>query len=253
MNPNLQDIDLIHRYLDRSLSDEEKVNLEKRLKEEPEFNTLYREHQMLVQGIRYSGLQEKLNQLRVLESVLPETVHVEDKKRQIRLHSYWKPLLAVAASLALFVVLFFLWKKPVDHVQLFAQEFKAYPNIFEPIVRSDAQPINDRTEAFAAYEARDYQKAATLFKKLLQEKEEPGVLLLLGNANLILGNTSEARNNFITLINNFDEYDTQAKWYLGLSYLKDGDVKSAQLILQEVSNSEFSYASKAKELLKQIE
>jgi cytochrome c-type biogenesis protein CcmH/NrfG len=57
----------------------------------------------------------------------------------------------------------------------------------------------------------------------------------------------------ITLINDFEEYDVQAKWYLGLSYMKEGDVKSAKLILQELNDSEYSYSNKAKELLKRAD
>ena len=64
------------------------------------------------------------------------------------------------------------------------------------------------------------------------------MLLLLGNANLMLGNIEEAQNNFLTLIKNFDELDGQAKWYLGLSYLKQGQKEKAKLILQELGNPE---------------
>ena len=98
----------------------------------------------------------------------------------------------------------------------------------------------------------DYQKAADGFKALLKEKPEPGVLLLLGNANLMLGNIEEAQNNFLTLIKNFDELDGQAKWYLGLSYLKQGQKEKAKLILQELGDPEITYSKKANELLKEV-
>jgi hypothetical protein len=87
---------------------------------------------------------------------------------------------------------------------------------------------------------------------LLVEKEEASILILLGNANLALGNVDAAQNNFLTLIKDFDEFDGQAKWFLGLSYLKKGEEKKARLILQELEDPQFTYSKKAKELLKNV-
>lgn len=252
MDTQIQDIGLIQSYLDRSLSAIEKDKLEKRLKEEPQLKTMYLEQQQLISGIRYSHLQHKLEQLRALEATLPEIELNTQNGNQIFLKRYWKPL-AVAASISILLVTFIFLNRPEDPAELYASYFEPYPNIFEPIVRGDNDVVNKRSTAFQAYESGDYVQAASLFSELLKEKEEPGMLLLLGNANLMLNNTKEARNNFITLINDFEEYDLQGKWYLGLSYLKEGDVKSAQLIMRELSNSEYSYAGKAKELLKKAE
>ena|SRR5688572_8541647 len=251
MNTHIYDIELIQSYLERSLSDIEKEKLEKRLKEEPLLKTMYLEQQQLISGIRYAHLQHKLEQLRALEATLPKIEQGTEKGNQIFLQRYWKPL-AVAASISIIVVTFIFLNRADDPAELYASYFEPYPNIFEPITRGENE-VSKRSTAFQAYESGDYVQAATLFSELLKEKKEPGMLLLLGNTNLILNNTKEARNNFITLINDFDEYDIQGKWYLGLSYLKEGDVKSAQLIMRELSNSEYSYAGKAKELLKKAE
>jgi TolA-binding protein len=251
MNPNLHDIDLIQRYLDRSLTDIEKANLEERLKNEPVLKTMYLEHQQLIKGIRYSYLQTKLQQLRALENTLPQLA-AEKKGKRVWLVTYWKQAAAIAATVAFFAIGFVLWNRPATPQELYAEHFKVYPNVFEPITRGEVNP-STRMEAFAAYEAGNYSQAAALFTNLLAEKEEAGMLMLLGNCNLVLGNTAEARSQFIRLINDFDDLDNQAKWYLGLSYLKDGDVKTAQLIFQELSNSEYSYAARAKKLLNKID
>jgi hypothetical protein len=69
----------------------------------------------------------------------------------------------------------------------------------------------------------------------------------------MLGNTQEAQENFVTLIQDFDELDLQAKWYLSLCYLKSGDRENARKLLKELGETEISYASKAKELLEKVE
>lgn len=252
MNPNLHDIDLIQRYLDRSLNPDERVNLEARLKNEPAFKSMYLEHQQLIKGIRYAYLQQKLLQLRTLETTLPAVTQEVKKSKQVWMKTYWKQAAAIAATLFMGAMAYVFWIQPETPQELYAKNFTVFPNVFEPIVRSGNEPLTKRTLAFAAYEAADYSTAARLFTELLAEKEEAGMLMLLGNCNLMLGNTTEARSQFIRLINDFDDLDNQAKWYLGLSYLKEGNTKTAQLILQELSNSEYSYASKAKELLKKV-
>jgi hypothetical protein len=251
MDSHLHDISLIQSYLDRSLSDSEKEKLETRLKEEPLLKTMYIEQQQLISGIRYSHLKQKLEQLRTLDASLPAIKH-EQEGKQVFLQRYWKPL-AVAASIGIIAVTFIFLNRTESPAELYAAYFEPYPNVFAPIQRGGDNVVDKRSTAFQAYESGDYAQAASLFTELLKEKKEPGMLLLLGNANLILDNPKEARNNFITLINDYDEYDLQGKWYLGLSYLKEGDVKSAQLIMRELSNSEYSYAGKAKELLKKAE
>ena len=80
-------------------------------------------------------------------------------------------------------------------------------------------------------------------------KEDAEMLFLLGNANLILDHTAEAQRNFTTLIDDFDELDLQAKWYLSLSHLKTGELENARTIWRELGATENSYASRAKELL----
>ena len=110
-----------------------------------------------------------------------------------------------------------------------------------------------RTEAFQAYEAKNYKQAAVLFNELLAAKKESEILFLLGNTNLMLGQVTAAQENFITLINDFDDMDMQAKWYLSLCYLKSDDRENARKMLNELGETEISYASKAKELLKKID
>jgi tetratricopeptide (TPR) repeat protein len=86
----------------------------------------------------------------------------------------------------------------------------------------------------------------------LSQEKEPAVLLLNANANLALGNAGTARENLIILIRDFDDFDMAAKWYLGLCYLKEGDIEQARSVLEELGGAEVFYTSKAKELLKKV-
>jgi tetratricopeptide (TPR) repeat protein len=248
MENSLTDIEWIERYLDNTLSTEERKWMEQRLAEEPELNNQYKEHRQLIEGIRYAHLHEKLLQLRALEKTMPSIAHKPKRGNQIML--YWKPM-AAAATITILMTVYFITNRPVKSEELFAQYFQTYPNVFEPTVRGDIQ-ADKRSDAFGAYDRGDYKTAAILFEQLLKDKEEPGILILLGNANLVLGNVEAAQTNFLMLIKDFDELDGQAKWFLGLSYLKQGNEAKARLILQELGDPEFTYSKKAKELLKNV-
>ena len=111
-----------------------------------------------------------------------------------------------------------------------------------------------RTEAFQAYEEKNYKASCPpLQRTAWQQKKESEILFLLGNTNLMLGQVTEAKENFVTLINDFDDMDLQAKWYLSLCYLKSDDRENARKMLRELGETEISYASKAKELLEKID
>lgn len=241
------DIALVEKYFDEELSAAEMQHFTERMKSDESFKTLVEQEKTLISAIRFQGMTDDLQYLKNLESTL-------DTSKIVPLHapSSRKWYFAAAAAVALIVVLakVFITPSPSSE-ELFQAYYKPYPNLFEPTVRGEVK-VTKRTEAFQAYEQGEYQKAAAMFSTLLKEKEEPGVLLLLGNCNLILGNVEEAKQNFTTLNSDFDELDIQAKWFLGLCYLKSGDVEKARTMLTELGQTEISYADKAKELLEKL-
>lgn len=201
----------------------------------------------LIAGIRYSVLNKKLDELRALEKALPP---VEAETPVVRMLHYWKPI-AAAATILMAVVLWSVFSRTESPEQLFAHYFEPYPNVFEPTQRGNA-PDDKRATAFAMYEQKNYAEAAKLFSELLSEKQEPELLLLLGNSNMVLNRDNEAKNNFLTLIRDYDELDEQAKWFLSLCYLKSGESEKAKLIWEELGDPKITYSEKAKKLLKKV-
>lgn len=248
MNYDQHDIELIQRYLDREMTDEEKKELEFRLKEDQGLQSLYREQKELIEGIRYHHLTGKLDQLRSLEAALPP---VQYNGTSFLLSRYGKAL-AVAAALALVTISYLLINRPEDPADLYTAYFEPYPNVFEPTQRAAEESSDIRTTAFHEYDRGHFAEAAVLFEKLLSDKKEPEILLLLGNANLMINQDEAAKNNFLTLIRDFDQLDEQAKWFLSLCYLKQGDVQKAKTIWEELGDPKITYSEKARKLLHQV-
>ncbi|MEI9918194.1 MAG: hypothetical protein WDO14_05260 [Bacteroidota bacterium] len=202
----------------------------------------------LIPGIRYSILSKKLEELRALEKALPS---VEPEPASVRILHYWKPIAAAAAIILVALTILLIPTKEQPQ-ELYARYFEPYPNVFEPTQRGTDAATDKRATAFAMYEQKNYIEAAKLFSDLLSQKEEPELLLLLGNSNMMLGRDGEAKNNFLTLIRDFDVLDEQAKWFLSLCYLKSGDSEKAKLIWEELGDPKITYSEKAKNLLKEV-
>lgn len=242
MSNQEQDIELIEKFFDDELTASQSESFKERLVQDDEFKRLFQREKLLINGIRFNAIESNLHYLKDLETKL------QHKKPGF---AYRWPL-AIAAAVALFVVAYVtLFNNSNSSDKLFEAYYKPYPNMFQPTVRGN-NATDARAQAFQAYDQGNYAAAAAGFEQLLSEKKEAGVLLLLGNSNLMLGKTDAAKNNFITLSNDFDELDIQAKWYLSLCYLKSGEKEEAIRILSELDKTDISYAMKARELLQKV-
>ncbi len=247
MKPTEHDIALMERYFDSELNVEEMATFSARLQNDELFRSLVEREKIIIGAIRNQGLLDNLHYLKSVEEKIQGN-HAHHSVARIRTWYYY----AAAAVVALLISVKVLLPGQATSDELFAEYFTPYPNVFEPTMRG-TDITTKRTEAFQAYEAKNYKQAAVLFNELLAAKKESEILFLLGNTNLMLGQVTDARDNFVTLINDFDDMDLQSKWYLSLCYLKDGDRDNARKILRELGETEISYASKAKELLEKVD
>lgn len=237
----------MERYFDSELSVEELATFSSRLQHDEIFRSLVEREKIIIGAIRNQGLLDNLHYLKSVEEKIQGN-HAHHFTASPKTWYYY----AAAAVVVLLIAVKMLLPAQQSTDELFAEYFTPYPNVFEPTVRG-TDIATKRTEAFQAYEKKDYKQAAVLFNELLAAKKESEILFLLGNTNLMLGQVTEAKGNFVTLINDFDDMDLQAKWYLSLCYLKSDDRENARKMLKELGESEISYASKAKELLEKVD
>jgi predicted Zn-dependent protease len=250
MERNLRDIELIQRYLDESLTEGERHEVEYRLKEEPILQVLYKETRQLIQGIRYNHLQSKLEQLRELEAVLPNELTPKEKS-----FSRFVPL-SIAATIVIMVgIWFFAFRdtRPLNE-KLFAQSFETFDSPGSGLTRSeDSSNETFRAKAYVAYDNADYKQAILLFKKALQtEKDDPILHLCLGNAYLATNQLELAEETFRHMLQEHEDLVTQSTWYLALTYLKQGNIERTKSTLWEISKSS-TYGEKARKLLKELD
>jgi tetratricopeptide (TPR) repeat protein len=251
MNNSTENIDLIERYFDNAMTEEEKLTFMDRLKSDLELRHLFDRERLLINTIRFGAAKDHLNFFKDLEKSLPDIT----AERKISPYIYY----AAAASVVILVVagIYFFSGNERTETQLYAENFVPYPNVFEPTVRG-SEEATKRALAFQKYEHGDYQQAADLFSEILVDQRDQGMVLLLGNAQLALGKIDDAKDNFSKVIEGSPEIKDSpelaapAHWYLGLCFVKNGETQNAIETFEKLTKVDNPYAQRAKDLLKQL-
>ena len=112
----------------------------------------------------------------------------------------------------------------------------------------------DYNVAIEYYQVKDYRNAAVYFSKVI--KDEPRNMnswLLNGISNFEISNYPEAMSSFETVIDDDNNlYIDHAQWYLGLCYIKTGELEKARQQMTMIGNSESVHRKEARKILKRI-
>jgi serine protease Do len=143
-------IDLLDHYAKGTLTAEESLRVEERIRDDEHFRALAEEHLKLIGALKAYGRRERLRDvLEEVHAILPEeyplSLPAEDSSLPARpRRGYW-PLVAVAASVAVISVLATVFITRSSRMQQFA-EYKELSRDVEEIQQSQRQIIADITE-----------------------------------------------------------------------------------------------------------
>ena len=199
-------------------------------------------------GIRFSHLHDKLQHLKSLEAGLPPV-----KENVISLRTYWLPLATAAVLLISLTFWLYTSDGPASvNEKLYAAYFEPFDSPGSGLTRSTEDDLTLKAKAYRAYDAKDYETASRLFDDVLKEKDDAIVHLCLGNSWLAMNKPEEAEKVFQHILENHGDLVTQAKWYLALTFLRQGKIERTKATLWEISDSS-TYGNDARELLKQLD
>ncbi len=122
--------------------------------------------------------------------------------------------------------------------------------------RSGAMVSNaDYNLAVEYYKVKDYRNAAIYFSKVVQtEPRNMNSWLMNGISNFEVSNYPEAKISFKTVIDdNNNLYIDHAQWYLGLCYIKTGEMEKAREQMTVIENSESIHSKEARKILNTME
>jgi tetratricopeptide (TPR) repeat protein len=240
--------ELIERYLDGELSQNELNNFEAQLKIDEELQAVIELHKEVDMAISQSDVIELREQLGAIAEKHKEQENATPK-RSIRRFAW----LAAASVAALLVVTVFLNQQPQNNSQLFQDNYTAWSGPDNVRAASDMQDAAI-SEAIELYKDENYQEALSKFNLILNDSPDNNMIRLYASISQIeSGKLDEAENNLNVIIDSKDIFYTEhAQWYLALASISKGNMKNAKAILQNIISENTSYSEDASELLKAL-
>jgi len=260
MKEPINDIQLIEKFLEGKMSDEEKKEFEKKLNVDKSLNAMMTDMNLLVEGIKMSAAQsskeEKSDRLKFfneINDIEKNAFEISSPAAKI-VPMYRRPwVLSAAASVILLVTVTFYFMReqtPINE-KLYTAYFEPFDSPGSGLTRGNSE-VTLKTEAYEAYDNGNYKVAAQLFEQIIKEKEDPIAQLCLGNSYLAQNDFPKAEKIFTDMVTKRTELITQANWYLALTYLKENKMERAKATLWEISKSS-TYGEKARKLLKELD
>ncbi|HLN19771.1 MAG TPA: tetratricopeptide repeat protein [Bacteroidales bacterium] len=169
------------------------------------------------------------------------------KKRQLR-YVY----LSAAASLIGAALIFTALLSPSSPEKLFDSYYEPYQAI-SPVMRDGNSASSSYASAIMYYKSGDLNKAAYYFQESsLNDPTLRSPVFYLGLTELANGRFDDAINRFRSITDVPGIYSKEAKWYLGLSYLKKGDVASAKECFSDLSKADGYYMERSEKILRRL-
>lgn len=234
---------LIEKYIQNSLSSDEKLAFDELLKNDIDFKKEVDFHSNLKMVVKHEDNSNFKSFISDLES---------NTTQKVTRKPFYKWFAAASIIFVLGFSYFFFPKQEVSTNTLFASYFEPYRNVVAPIVRGDNQQ-DEKTLAFIAYEKGEYKTAVILFSKLYLSTKEPYYLFYKANALLKLEKAKEAIPLLLDHLKTKDTLTQKTNWYLALAYLKIKDKMKAKELLKKVIATNAYHNKEAKELLKKID
>jgi len=261
----MKDIDhiMIQRYLDKDLTKEERLEVERQL-HQPEVREYLDSYRNITDGIQHLGEQQARSQVQQLEAravqgesrLQVQQLETNTARKEVRQPSTTKWLLrGMAASLLLLIV-----AVPVYHQQdeqrfarIFNENYQAYQAL-GGATRGESDGDFVLPEAFEAYYEENYEQAIELFTEASTQEDRPYIWLYLGNAYLSNEQPEEATEALQRVLDYPDvnrKTELRTHWDLGLTYLKLNNEDSARRHLELLQDTK-DYGSKAQKILQSI-
>jgi tetratricopeptide (TPR) repeat protein len=137
--------------------------------------------------------------------------------------------------------------------EIFSKYYKPFDAV-TPVSRNSKSNLNLLfIEGISFYKSGEYQSALLKFNDVIDgDSSIIAPVYFAGLTQIELGNFSDAAFLLSKVSAGSSEYKYEAKWYLGLSYLKTGDRSNAISCFEFLSvNSEF-YMERARKILRSL-
>jgi TolA-binding protein len=160
--------------------------------------------------------------------------------------------LSAAAVLSAFFVIRTLFPA-YNPDKIFNKFYKPFDAV-SPVTRSMNNNEADLYSlAIGSYKTGDYDRAAREFSEtILKDPSVVSPRFLMGLTQLALKNYDQTITLLTGVVSDSGEYAKEARWYLGLTYLKTGDKLRAAECFKYLAQSEGFYRERAENILRRL-
>lgn len=233
--------DLIIKYFENTLNDEEQKTFNHYLNSNNQFRKEV-EFQQQLQHTIYKSEQKELKQFL-------QKVEQKNKKK-----SLFKITLSTAASIMIIAFGLISYFQPTPLEKIYQEHFQIYPNIIEPNVRNQDKNPDHTSIAFTLYDQNNFQAAEQLFFEAYSLDSNSAYLFYYTMSLLGQGKAEAA---LPILENNYFEQHPAlkeaAEWYLALIYLQTNQKEMAQKKLNTLIQNQHYKAKEAENILSKME
>ena len=249
MKDQTKKMDLIDKYLEKSLSPDDEKTFEQELTNDPEMMQEMQSYKLLVDGIRLGGRKNLKRMMSEWHEQSDETDDIHGVG-QNRFSFRW--YYAAAAILVLMVSVFVIVKNiGEDQYDIVARHYQ--PFVFMPEQTRGETAIVESAQIFHYYERGEYLKVIESINQTGLSGKSDITQFMLANSYQALDKFEEAISIYESIINANSDYLLGAKWYLSLCYLSVDKSAEAKIILGDLINSSSSFAFKAETLLSDLD
>ena len=149
-----------------------------------------------------------------------------------------RPVMAVAATVLVFLTAYFLLNQPPDNQAIFADNFTPY----QDVLTTKGEPTNPidllEVQAMNAYNGKEFDQAVDVFKKLNKEEPDNAAYSFYLSISLLSQNKPAEAVHFLEIIaKGNSDFSEQADWYLALAHLANNDTSLAKAVLKHITKS----------------
>ncbi len=223
---------LIHKALNNQLTQAEQEIFDQLIEKDENFAEAY----LLEKDLKSAFVLEARNAVK--ERLIAHEARLKLKQW------YWA---AAAVFLIGFFGLFWFLNSPENKPDLFAENYKAFPNLIAPTSRGD-EDLTTLFSAMRAYDASNYEEA---LEQLSEINSTPIIEFYKAQCLLALGKYTQARD-LLRQLSLTDNYENGRHWYLALVYLKLEETEKARDELKLMMSSQNPWREDAEELLENL-
>lgn len=239
---------LIEKYFFGKLTEEE-ATLFLNLKNN---NVQFREKLEYLESLKLVCKIEDDLQFKNMIASFEKDLKQQTKTIPLRRSVFYKIAIAAVFLISLGIITTLFVFNKTEPKDLFATYFEVSKNVSYPTVRS-FHTQNSITDAFVAYENKEYAKAFSLFDTYFMATKDTTVFYYQANVLIATQKPTEAINLLTHLENSSSTLASRSHWYKAMAYLQSNQVQEAKRELEIlIENQEEFKNGEAKKLLEKL-